>query len=478
MSQAPVPGPRALPLVVLGATQYLLILDSAIVNVALASIGADFDVSPADLTWVVNAYVLAFGGLLLLGGRLSDVLGAKTMFASGVVMFVAASAAAAAATSPGWLVLSRAGQGIGAALTAPALLALTMLMYGDGLARHRALGVLGAMAGAGGASGLLLGGALTESWGWRSVFWLNVPLGLVIAALGAGLLAHTPAVRPRPRFDLAGALTSTAGLAVLVYAVLGTTSHGWWSARSGITALIGVGLLAAFVAIERRAVQPLLPLDFLRARPVLGANLAAATTAGAMFPMWFLVTLFAQQVLGLGPLEAGVLVVPLSVVLIATNSVAPRVIAAVGTRPPVVAGLALGGLGLLWLSRLPTTGSFTWILLPASLVTGVGLGLAFAGSLTSATSHVPAHRSGLAGGVVNAAQQLGGALSLSALLALATARTSAMQGLLPAPAALGEGFRSGLAGAATIALAGALLAAVTMRDHRPVRGGAAAVVTR
>ncbi len=468
------PWRRALPLVVLGATQYLLILDSAIVNVALASIGDDLGVSPADLTWVVNAYVLAFGGLLLLGGRLSDVLGAKSMFTCGVVLFVAASAAGAAATQPGWLVLARSAQGMGAALAAPALLALTIRMYEDGPARHRALGVLGAMAGAGGASGLLLGGVLTEAWGWRSVLWLNVPLGLGIAALGGKVLARPSAPGPRPRFDLAGAVASTAGLTVLVYGVLGTGVHGWWSPRTGLTALVGITLLAAFVRIERRAPQPLLPLDFLRARPVLGANLAAATTAAAMFPMWFLVTLFAQQVLGFGPLEAGVAVLPLSMVLIATNTVAPRVIAAAGTRTPVVGGLVLGGVGLAWFARLDVTGSPAWIVLPPSLVTGIGLGLAFAGSLASATSQVPAHRSGLAGGVVNAAQQLGGALSLAVLLTLATARTDGLEGRMPVAVALGEGFRSGLAGAASIALIGALLAAVTMTSPRPAtrRGGA------
>ncbi|MFC6286208.1 MFS transporter [Nocardioides sp. GCM10027113] len=453
-------------LAVLAATQFLLILDAAIVNVALASVGRDLGVSPSGLTWVVNAYVLAFGGLLLLGGRLADHVGARQTFLAGLGVFAAASLTGALAVNPAMLVVARAVQGAGAALAAPAVLALVMTLFAQGPARHRALGLLGAAAGAGGASGLVLGGLLTQTLGWRSVLWINVPVVLVIVAVAVRALPPVARRATHAGFDVAGAVTATAGLSVLVYAVVDAAEAGWTSGRTLALAAAAVLLLAGFVAVESRVARPLVPLGFLRRRATAGPNLVAALGQMAMFPMWFLLALQLQQVHGHGPLVTGLAITPLVAVLVAMNTATPRVLARFGLLAPIVTGLALAGLGLAWFAGLgPDAGYTSW--LAPLVVTGLGFGLAYVASIVAATVDVPEDKAGLASGLVNTAQQLGGAVGLALALSVATATA----GDAPTVAALSDGYTDGLAVAAGFAFAAAATAYVVLRARRGAAAG-------
>ena len=450
-----------LRLAVLAATQFLLVMDSAVVNVALASVGRDLGFAPADLTWVVNGYVLAFGGLLLLGGSLADILGARRVLLVGLAVFASASLAGSLAPGPVSLVAARAVQGAGAALAAPALLALVIATTRAGAERNRAIAVLGAMAGSGGAAGLLLGGALTQLLGWRSVLWINVP---VVAVIIAGALRSLPAGGGRAGktgFDLCGAALATAGLSVLVYAVVETAEQGWLSAGTVAIASAAVALLSGFVVREHRAAQPLLPPGFFRRGGTGTANLVAALTMMAMFPMWFLLALQAQTVLGYSPLRTGLAILPLVVVLVVMNGVAPSVLARFGTRGPIVVGLGLASAGLSWFGRFSSDGAYLTEWVGPSLVTGVGFGLAFAAGIVFATSAVPTAEAGLASGVVSTFQQVGGAVGLALALSIATSAAGPGGG----PVELTSGNAGGLAAAAGFALLGAVAAAVGGRTR-------------
>lgn len=460
MTTSTTPGvhrPR-IALAVLAAAQFLLILDSAIVNVALATIDADLGFGAADLTWVVNAYALAFGGLLLAGGRLADVVGARRVFVTGIALFAAASAAGAAAWSPAALVAARAVQGVGAALVAPAALALVAGLFPDAARRSRAIAVLGVTAGAGGSSGLVVGGLLTASLGWRSVLWINVPVALAVLVMSRRLPAgRTP--HPDRRLDLGGAALATAGVGLLVYAVVGTATAGWVSGTTLGLLAVSALLLVAFVALESVVRSPMLPLAMLAGRTLRAANVAALLTMAAMFPMWFLLTLYLQQVLGRGPVAAGLAVVPLSATLMVTNSLAPRVLSRIGTRRTLAGGLLLAAVGLAWLAHAVTPDGSALALVPASLLTGAGFGVAFVAAIVAATSSAPPQYAGAASGLLSTSQQVGGALGLAALMTLAAGRTAEATGGASG-AALAAGFRAGLAGAAGLALLGATLAAV------------------
>ena len=449
-------GHPGLTLAVLAATQFLLIMDSAVVNVALASVGRDLGFAPADLTWVVNSYVLAFGGLLLLAGSLADVLGARRLLLVGLAVFATASLAGALALGPVWLVAARAVQGAGAALAAPAVLALVLTTRPAGPARNRAIAVLGASAGSGGAVGLLLGGALTQLLGWRSVLWINVP---IVAMILTGALRSLPADRPRGSksgFDLSGAALATAGLGLLVYAVVETADAGWASIRTVVTLSAATALLAGFVVREHRAALPLLPPAFFR-RPGTGtANLVAALTMMAMFPMWFLLALQAQMVLGYSPLRTGLAILPLVAMLVVMNGLAPRVLARFGTRGPVVVGLSLAAAGLTWFGRFSPSGSYLSEWVAPALVTGVGFGLAFSAGIVAATATVPPAEAGLASGVVSTFQQVGGAVGLALALSVATSMARPGGG----PADVTSGHAGGLAAAAAFAVLGALAASL------------------
>lgn len=451
-----------LTLAVLAVTQFLLILDAAIVNVALASIGSDLDASPTALTWVVNAYVLTFGGLLLLGGRLADLVGARRVFVVGVLVFAAASLAGALAPDQGWLVGARAAQGAGAALAAPAVLALAMTGYPAGPARHRVLGVLGATAGAGGAGGLLLGGLLTQTLGWRSVLWVNVPVAAVVV-LGAALAlpADDAPAGSRRGFDAAGALTATAGLSALVYAVVGAPGAGWASPTTLALLLVAALLVAGFWAREARAAYPLVPPGFLRLPGVGAAVAVSALTLSAMFPMWFLLALESQDVRGYSPLRTGLAILPLVAVLVALNARTAPVVARFGTRGPVTVGLLLAAFGLAWFSRMTPDGSYLAEWVGPSLLTGTGFGLAYVATIVAATAGVPDRQAGLVSGVLNTAQQLGGAVGLAVALSLATAAAD-LGSAAAERAARADGYAAGLLVTAGLALLAAVVARTTL----------------
>lgn len=406
-------------LALLAATQFLLVLDSAIVNVALPSMQADLGFTTRGITWVVNAYALLFGGLLLFGGRLADVLGARRVFLGGVSLFAAASAAGALSQTAGALIASRALQGVGAAMTAPAAMALVMALFEAGPARNRALGAMGAAAGLGGASGAILGGLLVQVWGWPAILWINIPIGVLIVGSAR---RHLPAAEPRSSrtaLDLRGAMTATGAVVALVYGLIGASEAGWLTGRVVVPLMIAVGLAALFVAIERRVPDPLLPPSLFAVRGLPGANTTVLLSAMAMMPMWFLLTVYLQTVRGYGPVAAGAGVLPTVAMLVLFNSLAHRVIARFGVRVPLVLGLLVAAAGLAWTSDLNPNAPFIGDLLWSQLLTGSGFGLAFVAGTVSATSQVPLERSGTAAGVYNTSQQVGGAIGLALLAAVA-----------------------------------------------------------
>lgn len=452
---------RTIAFALLAMTQFVLILDAAIVNVALPSIGTDLDFAPADLTWVTNAYVLLFGGFLLLGGRVADLIGRRRLFIAGILLFSVASLGGALAQSPLWLVIARATQGLGAALVSPAALSLVMSLFPEGAARNKALGIWAAAAGTGAAAGSILGGVLTDTLGWESVLYVNVPVGLAAVLLAPRLLPEGRNTSGTRAFDLAGAVSVTAGLGLLVYALVDANDAGWASGQTIGLGALAAALIATFVAVEARSDHPLVPLAIFRNRMLRGANVASILTTMAMFPMFFFLTLYTQQVLGYSAIEAGAAQLPIALTILAGSGVAAQLVTRLGPKPVIVAGLAILAVGLLWFSRLSSGGSFLGDVLWPSLVMGVGGVLAWVGSTIAATNGASEREAGLASGLLNTSQQIGGALGLALLIALATARTEDVvsAGERVQAVALTEGYQTGLVGAAAIAVLAALIAA-------------------
>jgi EmrB/QacA subfamily drug resistance transporter len=450
-------------------------VDGSIVNVALPSIGRDLHVSPEELSWVVNAYVLSFGGFLLLGGRVADHLGRRRLYLAGLVVFAGASLAGALAQSGLWLAVARGAQGLGAALASPAALALLLTLFREGTRRNRALGVWAALGGSGGAAGAILGGVLTGGFGWRAVLLVNVPIGAVAVALALRLLPASRGMPGRRRFDLAGAVSVTAALTLLIAAVVGANDAGFRSARTLLLGGAAVLPAAGFVAIEAGSRWPLVPLWIFANRPLRGANLVTVLTTGALFPMFFFLTLYTQDVLGYRPLQAALAQLPLAVTIATSATLAPRLLLRFGSKGPLVAGLAVVACGLGWFAAIPPDGSFLGDLLGPSLVVGAGAGTAWVASMVAATSGADPAEAGLASGLINTAQQLGGALGIAALVAVATARTTSVlgSGEVDRLVARTEGFQAGLLGGALVAVAGAVLAAALLSStdgwRRPER---------
>jgi EmrB/QacA subfamily drug resistance transporter len=454
---------KGLALALLASTQFVLILDAAIVGVALPSIGRDLDFAREDLSWVANAYTLMFGGFLLLGGRIADLVGRRRMFMAGLVLFTLASLLGALAQSAIWLVLARAAQGLGAALISPAALSLVMTLFTEGSERNRALGVWGAVAGSGGAAGVILGGVLTEWLGWEAVLYVNVPIGLVAAFLAPRLLPEGREAAGTRSFDLAGAVTVTAGLAMLVYALVDANDAGWGSAQTLGLAAVAILLLVAFVGIERRARRPLAPLSIFRNRALRGANLVSLAMAAAFFPMFFFLTFYAQYVLGYDPIEAGFAQLPIALSIIVFAGVASQFVTRAGYKITLLVGLLVAAGGLLWFAQVSPAGSFLADILGPSIVTGLGLAFAFVAGTIAATTGVSGEQAGLASGLVNTSQQIGGALGLAVLIALSTARTDAVDA--PLRVALTEGYQAGFLGGAALALLGALLTVLLLSSR-------------
>ena len=456
-------------LALLCMAQFMVVLDASIVNIALPSIGTEVGISQENLSWVVNAYVLAFGGFLLLGGRMADLLGRRLIFMVGLVIVAVASLLAGFAPSEGALIAARAGQGLGAAIIAPSALSIVTTIFRDGSERNRALGAWGAVAGSGAAAGVLLGGVLTDSLGWEWVMWVNVPVALLVLALTPGLIPESRSESRARSFDLAGAFTVTAGLSLLVYAIVDAEGSGWGSTRTIALLAAAVALLGIFTAIEQRSDAPLVPFSIFRKRTLTGANVVGLLVGGSLFAMFFFLTLYMQQVLGYSPIKAGLAYLPLSIGIILSAGVASQLVTRIGFKPVLAVGLILIAAGLVWFSEISVDGGFAADILGPSLLAAVGLGFAYVTTTIAAVSGIEDNEQGLASGLINTSQQVGGALGLAILATVATSRTDdvlAAAGGDPRalPDALVEGFQSAFLGAALIAVIGLVLTLVLIRS--------------
>ena len=455
-----------LALALLAAAQFVVILDASIVNVALPSIGEDLQFSQENLSWVVNAYVLVFGGFLLLGGRMADLLGRRRLFIIGLVIFALASLAGGLAQTEGQLIAARAVQGLGGALLSPAALSLVTVLFKEGAERNKAMGVWGAVAGSGGAVGVLLGGMLTEWAGWEWVLFVNVPVGIAAAMVAPRLLPESK-IDAHRSFDFAGAISITAGLSLLVYTLVDAESAGWGSAQTIGLGALSLALIASFYVIERRSKAPLMPFPgIFRIRTITGINVSAVLIAAALFSMFFFISLYMQQVLGFSALEAGLAYLPLAVGIIITAGATAGLVTRFGFKPVLVSGLIVTAAGLLWFTQVDPGGSYVSDLLGPMLLAAVGLGLAFVSMTVAAVSGVEAHEAGLASGLINTSQQIGGALGLAILATVANSRTTdALASGDPTPTALTEGFQAAFAVGAGFAIAGAILATVLVSSR-------------
>jgi EmrB/QacA subfamily drug resistance transporter len=475
-----------LVLVLVCLAQFMVVLDATIVNVALPSIQADLDMSESGLQWVVNAYALMFGGFLLLGGRAGDLIGRKRVFLAGLVLFTAASLLCALANGETWLILARGLQGLGAALVSPAALSIVTTTFREGKERTQALGVWAAIAVGGGAVGLVLGGLLVETLSWPWIFFVNVPVGIAAFFVSLRFVPESKDEHAHKSFDVAGAISVTAGLIALVYGIVRSAESGWGSGEVlGFLALATV-LLVGFVLIERRSAEPLVRLSIFSVRTVRGANAAMFVVAAGLFAMFFFNTLYVQRVLGFSPLEAGFAFVPFTAGVIVGAALSQKLVPALGAREVPLIGAALGAVGLLLFLRLTPDSSYVTDLLPGILLTSVGMGLVFVPITLIATSGVPVDDAGLASGLFNTSQQIGGALGLALLSTLAANRTDDELASLgtqnPSPAQQAEALVSGfhvtwLASAILLAAGGLLLVLlVRRRDAEAVAHGEPAPV--
>jgi EmrB/QacA subfamily drug resistance transporter len=461
---------RWIALILLCFAQFIVVLDASIVNVALPSMGEALDFSQDNLAWVVNAYVLTFGGFLLLGGRLADLLGRRRVFISGLLLVAAASLAAGFAANEGQLIAARAAQGLGAAIISPSALSIVTNTFRDGSERNKALGAWGAVAGAGGAAGVLFGGILTDGPGWEWVLWINVPVALIVAALAPRLIPESRSEAATRHFDTAGAVSVTAGLSVLVYALVDANDAGWGSTQTlGLLAL-SAALIAAFIAIELRSQAPLVPFRIFRLRTLTGANTVGLLVGGSLFSMFFFITLYMQQVLGYSPIDAGLSYLPLALMIIIASGVASQLVTHVGFKPVLAAGMLMIAAALLWFSQVSVGGGFVSDILGPSLLAAAGLGFAFVTTTIAAVSGIREQESGLASGLINTSQQIGGALGLAVLATIANSRTddlvaSTGGGRSELTNALNEGFQSAFLGGAGIAALGLILTLVLIRGR-------------
>lgn len=464
---------RWVALAVVCAGSLMNVLDTTIVGVALPAIRHDLGFSLASLAWVVNAYLLAYGGFLLLGGRLGDLFGHRRLFIAGIAVFTLASLACGLATSQAFLLAARTVQGVAGAFATAAALSVVVSLFGQPAERARAMGVYAMVSAGGGSIGVLAGGILTGLLSWHWIFLVNVPIGAAVLLASLRLLPASQPQTGRGRLDVPGAVLVTAGALLAVYAITGTSQAGWASARTVGTLSGAAVLLAAFAAVESRTAAPLVPLRLLRQRNLTAAAVIGLLWTAAMFACFFLTTLYLQQVLGYSPLQTGLAFLPMNLIMAALSAGATaRLVARFGIRPPLVTGLLLVVAGLALLSHAPVGGHFVTDVLPAGILLGTGAGAALPPLLLAATGDLPPGESGLASGVANTAFMLGGALGLAVLAGLAAGRTGHLiTGGAGHLAALAGGYHAAyLAGAASATLA-ALLAACWLRPARSAPAG-------
>jgi EmrB/QacA subfamily drug resistance transporter len=449
--------------------QFMVILDVSVVNVALPAIRSSLGFSGADLQWVVNAYTLTFAGFLLLGGRACDLLVRRNVFNAGLALFALASLVGGLAQSQGMLIVARGIQGLGGAVVAPATLSIITSTFTEGSARNRALGAWGAMGAAGGATGVLLGGILTEALSWRWILFINVPIGAASALAAMRLIAaERPASPERRNFDLAGAITGTLGLLVLTFGIVKTEAYGWGSARTLATVGIAVVLLALFVAIEARfATAPLMPLRVFRSRQLRAANVVVLLLGSSAFSMWYFLSLYLQEVLGFSPIETGLAFLPPTIGLAATAQVAGKLLARTGAGRLLTVGMGLICAGLLLLGRVSTDGTYAGDVLVPFILAAAGIGITFVSVTVAGMAGVEPREVGLASGLINTSRQIGGSLGLAILATMATSRTADLAGHTSVHAALTSGFHRAFLLGGIFAGVGALASATLLRRVRP-----------
>ena len=456
--------------------QFMVVLDVAIVNVALPSIRTDLHFSQESLQWVITAYAIFFGGVLLLGGRLSDLLGRRRVFIAGLAIFTVFSLLDGLAWSEGSLIAFRSLQGLGAALLSPAALSILTTTFEEGRDRNRALGIWGAVSGSGGAAGVLLGGALTSALSWSWIFFINVPVGVLVLALTPRLVDESQAEVAHRHFDIPGAATITGGLMLLVYAMTRAVQHGWGSAETVVLLVASGALIVAFVGIESRSSAPLLPLRMFRLRTLAGSNVAGLLLGGAIFSQFFLLTLYMQQVLHYSALQTGVAYVALTLAVIVFANVSQALALRVGIRRLLPAGLLMVAGGLVLYARLPVDGHYFWDLFAPFLLSGIGMAFSFIPMTIGALAGVKRSDAGIASGLINTSQQVGGAIGVAVATTIAATYTTRYLGAHPGSgpagsAALTHGFAIAFYVLAAFAVAGAVLAAVLVESKPALAEG-------
>jgi EmrB/QacA subfamily drug resistance transporter len=460
---------RWLALIILNLGTLMIVLDATIVNVALPSIRDDLGFTSDSLAWVVNAYLLTFGGFLLLGGRLGDLFGHRRLFLIGIVLFTLASLACGLATSQEFLIGARAVQGLGGAVVSAVALSLIMMLFTETGERAKAMGVYGFVASGGGTIGVLAGGVLTDLFNWHWIFLVNIPIGVAVYALSVRLLPADNVTAGDRRVDIAGAVTVTGSLMLAVYAIVNGNEVGWGTGQTlGMLAASAV-LLGAFLVIESRVSQPLMPLGLFKHRTLATANGVAVLLAGSMFAWFFLTALYLQLVLGYSPLQVGLAFLPSSLIMGAFSlGLSAKLVMRFGIKPPMVAGMLFMAAGLMLYARLPVDGSFVVDILPGSVLLGIGAGMGFNPLLLAAMGDVEPTEAGLASGVVNTAFMMGGALGLAVLASLSTSRSDK---LLASgddlQTALTGGYHAAFLIGSLFAIAGAALGGLLIRAEKP-----------
>jgi EmrB/QacA subfamily drug resistance transporter len=467
------PRSRWLALIVLCLGDLMIVLDTTIVNVALPSIRDDLGFTETSLAWVVNAYLLTFGGFLLLGGRLGDLFGQRRLFLAGISVFTAASIACGLSATQGLLVAARAVQGVGGAVVSAVALSLIMSLFAEPAERARAMGVFGFVMAGGGSIGVLLGGVLTDALSWHWIFLVNVPIGALVYALTLRLLPASAGRTARDRLDVVGAVTVTAALMLAVYAIVNGNDRGWTSGQTLGLLAGAVALMAAFVGIESRVAAPLVPLGLFRLRNIWASNVVGVLWAAGMFAWFFLSALYLQLVLGYRPLEVGLAFLPANVIMgVFLVGLSAKLVMRFGIRAPLATGLGLAAVGLVLLARAPVGGSFAVDVLPSMILLGFGAGMAFNPVLLAAMSDVAPEESGLASGVVNTAFMMGGALGLAVLASLADWRTGNLRDSgESALSALTGGYHLAFVVGAVFAAGAAVVGALLLRPRAAAPSG-------
>jgi EmrB/QacA subfamily drug resistance transporter len=464
---------RWIALAMIVAAQFMVVLDIAIVNVALPSIRTDLHFSQESLQWVITAYSIFFGGVLLLGGRLADLLGRRRLFMAGLALFTVSSLLDGLAWSEGSLITFRSLQGLGAALLSPAALSILTTTFREGRERNLALGIWGAASGSGGAAGVLLGGALTSALNWSWIFFINVPVGVVLIAVSPWLLRESKAELEHRTFDFAGAASITGGLMLLVYAMTRAAQHGWSTAETIGLLAASAALVGAFFVIELRSKAPLLPLRIFRLRTLSASNVSGLLLGGAIFSQFFLLTLYMQEVLHYSAIKTGVAYIGLTLSIIGFSAVSQALVTRIGIRRVLPVGMALSTVALVLFARLPVHGHYFTDLFPAFIISGIGLALAFVPMSIGALTGVREADAGIASGLINTTQQIGGAIGVAVATTIATTFTTRYVDVHPGTTAfsggaLTHGFQIAFYVLAGIAAVGALLAALMLESKPPV----------